>query len=1003
MSLVDRVKSIPVGRKSQHGSVAETIADASIVESMLVLNAKMEAFNVCLNSARDDLPLFQMTMSNTNVNIHSYKASEDNMMATVAVGDFRLEVPKTTKVCAEYCTILGLAPNHSSSLLQLQYGKGPLALKCCTLENFDSKVAEMFIVVNLSPMRFVHVQATVLTLVEYVTEGVLVVMESAAREMAEAETTGQKVFSVHAQGFDFVLPQAAYSSNHFVLQAGNLDVHFISFPAPGEGKARICLNEVTMKCNRSESIIEDPIVIDVQANLAPLSSPTPDEMATRIDINISRAAVVSTRNHYAQMMNTLDLNISELDPFLREDNFTESGGGKSDGNMQASASALNQRLTHGGVEEVIIRKRMYMQFKFEAICLELCNEDTYSPLIAVTALETDVSLRMLPDEDKLEFDVTLLDLVVEDRRLVAFGRQFRKLVQQDHISTERDVFSISYSKSKSTNTTTLDVGVGSPRIVFIPDAISDSLAFFKTGKPPATVAIDVPKESLIGSLVAGGSTADPQQQLKTLDFTMKTDDCSFVLIDMGAKPKSQHDNEGGAGVETIVMKGKIEATAKMVSNIYTGSLVNLNFELHGDRFEFYAAEGDQLEAPVQILNPAKLSVFISTKTKDGQSITEFTFVSLSDFDIILSMRQYALLLAIAASSKDALVKNDTHEESASVDDSLSEKATEKIDKLARALEQSDDDSSVSEARISRHSTTASQSSHGTKKANQRVIKIKFTLPNTNVTVVNDLQGVDEALFKVSVASFINNTELSLSEKKSDCIFHSHTFMMIYADYFNGHSNRWEKLLLRPWELDFKAVRGKKKNTRRKATTIDIESHPCQVSFSEQFIISLQGANAMWGVFSGTNSKAMALIKDIDEKSHLDKRSMSRRKSMASCAARALTTTLPYGVCNRSRIPITFITKDTVLSANDGATVYFRFPLTVGDGVGGYRLYGQDSKETKTVTVIVAEQEIVFNHIDDEVTKGKRGHSLNGGLFIFTEVEKTGKATVSTFICFLIHA
>ena len=1004
------MKSIPVRKRIQRGTIAQSANENPANASMLILKADMNAFEVYLNSAKDDLPLFHMTMSNTNVNLHMYKVEEDeNIIANVAVGDLRLEVPKTIKFRSEYCTILGLSPNHSTSLLQLQYGKGAQALESCSLKKIDPKSSEMFMIMNLSPMRFVHAHATVFTLVEYVTEGVLgalaeKVAESAvqaARQLSQAQAAGQKVFFIRAERFDFVLPEAVYSPKHFVLRAGDLDIEFITFPEPGEAKANVSLQEVTMKCNQDESIIGDPIIIDVNLNMAPLSSKSPDEMATIIDVDISRVAFLLTRDHYTQIMRTLDLNIGEANSFLREENdiYIQVGGSSDELDYTGF-----ERLTHGGVEQVIITKRMYMTFKFEAICLELHGADTSDPLISIAAVKSDISMRLHPDTDVTEVQATLLDLVVEDTRAVAFGREFTKLVQQVcHVDSEHDVFSISYSKSKLTNATKLSVTFGSPQIVFIPDAVSDALSFFNTNEaPPVTVEIGVPEESMTGlqDIEDTRFSTGSDLGIKTLDFSMKTEDCKFILIDMGALQGTDDKHDSGNTMETIVLKGKTSASAKSTTDLYSNSPITLDSQLHADNFEIFAAKGNHLRDEVQILHPTKLSLYLSTKTKGDRTHSDIAFVSLLDFDVILSMRQYALLQAIADSVNDCLKSDDDNDEdSASLQDSLTPNETEKINQLVKELDKKDDDSSAIELLLGKESTLGSQSSHGTKKVKERVIKVKTTLPNTNITVVNDLQGVDEALFKITVSSFINNTEVCLPENKSDCLFHSHTYSLIHADYFNAHSIKWEKLLLKPWEVDFKAVRGKKKNTRRMTTTVDMESHPCQIQFSEQFIISLKSASAMWNVFTEANKKAMAIITNEDTEV-LDRRSMIARRSLANRAARSLTTTLPYSVSNRSGLAIVFLTDDRTESVDNFETVNFHFPLAEGDGVGGYRLYGQDSKERKTITVIVSEQQIVFRHIDDEVGKGKQVHGLGDGIVILTEVKKTGKTTVSIFVCYI---
>ena len=60
-----------------------------------------------------------------------------------------------------------------------------------------------------------------------------------------------------------------------------------------------------------------------------------------------------------------------------------------------------------------------------------------------------------------------------------------------------------------------------------------------------------------------------------------------------------------------------------------------------------------------------------------------------------------------------------------------------------------DDSDSGEFLIWKGSTLASQSSMSTKRAKDQVITMKLRLPDTHITVVNTLQGIDEALFKIT--------------------------------------------------------------------------------------------------------------------------------------------------------------------------------------------------------------------------------------------------------------
>ena len=82
--------------------------------------------------------------------------------------------------------LLQLAPNQSTSLLLVKYSKGPDAILMSTLPEDKSENVEAFCEVALSPMRFVHIQAQVLTLIEYLVEGVVAVLVSAINPVPNA-------------------------------------------------------------------------------------------------------------------------------------------------------------------------------------------------------------------------------------------------------------------------------------------------------------------------------------------------------------------------------------------------------------------------------------------------------------------------------------------------------------------------------------------------------------------------------------------------------------------------------------------------------------------------------------------------------------------------------------------------------------------------------------------------------------------------------------------------
>ena len=623
---ITKVVSLPIPRPSVALRNIEKPDTGRSIEtkSLLIINAEMEAFEVCLNSAKDDLPLFEMTMADSKVKLHLSNDNAD-LLAYACVGDFRLEIPSNNIVLKEYRTLLGLSPNQSSSLLSIEYGKGPIAMQSCNLQDVVKETADSFMKVRLSPMRFVHVQAQVLTLVEYVTEGVLGAMAArvassaahAARELAEA-AEGEKIFHVIASGFDFVLPQAANSQKNFLLHSGNLSIRFTSFPRPGHGVAALRLEDVTMECNQGETVIETPIRMEIDVKLAPYDAPTEDEKAMQVDISISRTAFLMTRQQYFQMINTLEQNISQSNTFLRE---VHSAIEKVEPRNETVTSNQNSDTrTHSGEIEILIQKRIYLNFRFQALCLELCNVDTSEPIISMAAVETSIALQVLPDKQKTCVQATLHDLVCDDRRLISIHHHFRQIIRQvneiKNSSLNRDVFQLSYVNCKLDDSVTIDVTIGSPQVVIIPSLISDLLAFLKDDKPfPVEVVSGRDGKVIPDSMEVHVEVLEDEgnveaqifdsvlQKPKTSIINLRTSDCRLVMIDMDCAQTENAISLSPSGdlIETFVLKGQAEGVVKLITDIMTGEVLESNFELHGETIEVYTAEGQSLRSPVQIL------------------------------------------------------------------------------------------------------------------------------------------------------------------------------------------------------------------------------------------------------------------------------------------------------------------------------------------------------------------------------------------------------------------
>ena len=143
---------------------APVAMDTSGGHSIFIL-AEMESFEISLNSAKDDLPLFILTMSGSKVNHHSLEDDDANSEMSLVVGDFRMETTAFGRTLDSYRTILGLAPSASTSLLTVKYSKGANAVRSCNVGGADKLECEACAEIVLSPMRFVHIHSQVFTLV----------------------------------------------------------------------------------------------------------------------------------------------------------------------------------------------------------------------------------------------------------------------------------------------------------------------------------------------------------------------------------------------------------------------------------------------------------------------------------------------------------------------------------------------------------------------------------------------------------------------------------------------------------------------------------------------------------------------------------------------------------------------------------------------------------------------------------------------------------------------
>ena len=265
-----------------------------------------------------------------------------------------------------------------------------------------------------------------------------------------------------------------------------------------------------------------------------------------------------------------------------------------------------------------------------------------------------------------------------------------------------------------------------------------------------------------------------------------------------------------------------------------------------------------------------------------------------------------------------------------------------------------------------------------------------------------VQGLDDALFRVTVATFVAGAEVRrwLAPALGSpplTTFDCHVHASIMADYYDNSVNLWKKLLTKSWEVALRGARGASKrfSSDRLSTTFDIESFPCCLSFSEQFLVSIAAASRMWSIYSVATSSTASLLKQVNAG---DAHDSIAERSAAANAARNLIVTLPYALENHFGLDVEFKISGTRAErrrCTSGTLQYFRFEPPAGLGYGGERLYGQDVLYKKSLELFIGDSVVTIPDLDDEVGKPRRAHAVSN-FVLFTNVEKEGKTRVSQY-------
>ena len=800
------------------------------------------------------------------------------------------------------------------------------------------------------------------------------------------------------------------------IHAGSLTVGYRMFPLPGGGEAKVALADVALKGAEGEPMQETPIRMDIAVLLPPDEVGTFDDQAMRVNIQISKATFIVSSFQYAQILRTLDENMGEIELFLRDDAprvETKQLPLVGEGSNAAVEPTESVEMTHAGVEAVIKTRRMYLNVQVSVLALQLCGSSRLDPIIHVAAVNCSVGLRQIPDQEKMSSTVSLGNLVCEDRRSRAVSRQYKTLIDQrtsDAPKGKDELFCVSYEREN--NSSQIDLKIGSPQIVFIPDAIGDVLSFVRVTDESKDAAIDNDDgeqrvEREVVHLASSESGEDIETTIhsttrsaetSTMKVSIKTDKCRFVLVDLG----SQCTNLGsGVGqlAETIVVQGTFAAKFSIASDLISNETISADLESQADAMEVFTAFGNDMRSPLQMLDPAEFSAHGSLKTTEvGDTQIELRAAALTPFEVVFSMHNAALLNAILAGLQES-VSSDVFDEESEHPDTLTAKQTKHIEELASALETLDTSSrSLSHRQSSMGETSApSFSRANSMKASQSTsVEVKISMPETRVTVVNDLQGLDEALLRVTVAHFVAGGRMKSQELGGETTFDFHLNTSILADYFDPSINLWNELLTKPWEITLKGIRAPSARFKsdRLSTTVDLESMACCISFSEQFLASLAGANRMWSIYS---TAIAAPVEELGRTSVVAPVDASLKRSMAASAARNLVTSLPYAVENHSGVDVSFLLpgpREDCRKCPNGSSQYFRFEPPRGGGFGGKRLYGQDVMYEKSVTLFLQDEQIQISHLDSVLGMPRTAHEIGDGRVLLTHVAKEGKTIVS---------
>jgi len=480
----------------------------------------------------------------------------------------------------------------------------------------------------------------------------------------------------------------------------------------------------------------------------------------------------------------------------------------------------------------------------------------------------------------------------------------------------------------------------------------------------------------------------------TMFFSVTAENYSFAVFDSGGFQSTLDDNVKNSHSgsispllnvsEGVVFAGGAQLTFQLASD-KTGTASSVEVDIKGTDFEIFRAFGKDLRRPIQTVEPVTGALNVSLITQGPKTKKTTVRAEVLDaIDVTFSMGNLALINTISAEFSECLAAGLKKQEESTFH-VLDEKKTREIEAMSLAL---DGDGEICLLPNPETHLETSNCRMNLERASSSIIVVDMRVPKSTLTIVNDLQGLDDALFRVEMEKLVAKSMIATLQDienplLTETVFNGKLHTKINADYFDPQINLWKDLLIKPWEIELKGERmpDKKSKSDRFCTRADIHFMPLHVSFSQHFLIGLSSANKM-----------LAMSRELEEDA-------KTKNNKPGSSARHLVAALPYALDNFSGLDVEYELAETRVGKRkcpNKAKQYFRFNPPKGRGYGGKRQYGQDVTTDLSIKLFVGKDTIEIARLDKALGRPKRCYILEDLTMVVTMVVKEGMTTVCTW-------